>query len=1278
MSFRPHAHAARVRAFSLITVLAALAIMSLLLLALLASASHQVRGGQNDASLERERMLADTAVSLVIGQIGQATTQPNQAWISQPGLIRTYAATSARTPAASYKLYSAPQMIDTSGSLAFLATDVPPDWNSTANQSVYTDLNAPLEPLFGSPIYPILDVNAVTPGSSQVPGLSSDMNSVQMPVAWIYELQDGTLGTPSTATASNPIVGRIAFWTDDETSKIDINTAGEGSPWNTPRSNSSDDANDAAFQPASGEFERYPGHPAGVSLGLLFGTGTTAGLAPDALLALTPRYNAGGSEFGTLPTTATSTVTPKLDRLYDSVDELGFGTTFTSSGQRAPSPITPTELELARFVLTAHSHSPETTLFGEPRTAIWPVSDAPTDSTRTTAYDRAVEADATVGIVGVGTGAVPYYFQREDATNPTTDLAIPANATLFTNLINAGSETLPGYGTTFTQKYPGTQWPQLVLEMLDAIRGFNAVDPGAGSLGAPTSFVPYAAGDSTGVGRGLVVPLTSSSSSTTLRGLGRYPTLCGLTLVFYVSGYVLVNGTTTTTIDFETSPDYAPASTGGTNGAVWSANFTEAPYPQSNWKFVKKALVRAFVVPTTFQPGCGYPEVSDACTIQISGLNNLSVHVGGTTGSFAFPATCTSRLLSDALTVLPADRAWGGFEGPLSWRAAALDAAASTNETAITQHAFAGTQAFVVPLSTSAILDTKTGGPSLPVSWAQTLTTTVLSGLTVQILDRGGNTVQTFTVNLPALSGSVPIANGEADHFDGSTPGTSRADWTTNPNNAVEPSYYMTLRNRLLATQRSRPLMTQAGDMDTSIEPNTDLRLIAALPSVPANFFHQATLTKTSGVIVNGATSTNVGAHEHNLRFADGTSACFIGTQNPMLVADAYASNTASIPVTDWNTSGTINYTYATSPAASAPLGTGSVTIAAPGASSAILGDWDTGPGFAPDGALINLPDAGTTFAPTQAYQSLSGGELGDATLRSPNALIPSPVVFGSLPAGINPAQPAQSQAWRTLLFCPYPSGDQAHPGLVSPPDYLLLDRFWMPVVEPYGISTCLETAGKINLNDQIAPFTYIHRSAALRALLHDLRIPAISPAYAANSATYAAYKTSPTPTLQAIPTIWQTVNEDATITQIENRFATGDAYLTAGEICSVPLIPTVTSGQSPETFWTTRQGLGFLTGDNLRELPYAQIYNRLTTRSNSYTVHVRVQVLQKLNDHTSPAVWREGVDRVVGEWRGSYEIERYLDPTAAAPTPPQSNGTTGQPLGPYKFRIVSRRRFTP
>src|SRR5476651_1598229 len=90
----------------LVMTLAALAVIMILLVALFAGASHQIHGAQGDASLAREKILADSAVALVIGQIQQASTQTNLAWISQPGLLRTYAATAVRTPTACYKLYS--------------------------------------------------------------------------------------------------------------------------------------------------------------------------------------------------------------------------------------------------------------------------------------------------------------------------------------------------------------------------------------------------------------------------------------------------------------------------------------------------------------------------------------------------------------------------------------------------------------------------------------------------------------------------------------------------------------------------------------------------------------------------------------------------------------------------------------------------------------------------------------------------------------------------------------------------------------------------------------------------------------------------------------------------------------------------------------------------------------------------------------------------------------------------------------------------------------------
>jgi len=1246
----------------LIMTLAAMAVMMILLLALFQGVSHQIRGAQGDASLARETMLADSAVELVIGQVEQASAQTNQAWISQPGLLRTYSTNAVRAPTACYKLYSTASltnMIDTSGNLAFLSNDIPANWNSTPSQ--YTDLNSPVTPpgLFAQPIYPILNpaalTNVASPGEG-IEGVSSDMggdaSAVTMPVAWLYELQDGTLGPASNGTAANPIVARIAFWTDDDTCKININTAGYGVPWNTPRVNSSDDVAWSTNQPAAGVFYSYPGHPATTSLATIFGTNSFSGtnvLSPQQLLGLSPRYAWNGAP-------------ARMDRLYASLDELCFSTNMVGTPlQREANPVGAAQLDTARFVLTAHSVAPETTLLGEPRIAIWPVADSTsTGAPRMTATDNAITNDATLG---VGTAhARSYFFQRNnplsknDDFNPdiTTSGPNQSNVQLFNDLVARGQVALPGYGSNFDQKYagaaytPGTasaNWTQIVLEIVDFIHGLNSVDSDA-------AITPFAGGDSTGAGRAFVEPLmwtygAGTPNQVVLRGLGRCPTLSSLTLVFYVCGFGFKNGTH---VDFEETPDI-----GGTN---WAAEFT-GPAATTNWPNVTSERIRTFVVPNTFQPGCGYPEVSETCSIQIQGLTNITmsngVGAGSNAGNCGFTNSPTSHLLSDALKVSPADRAWGGNEGPLAWRAAALDA----QQTNAFFYAFSGTNSMPVTFASSPSYNSATGVVNWPTQKFKFSSLSISSAnLTVLIQDAQGNTLQTLQVNLPTGSAfAVPTSPYEYTE-DGS-------------GNTVAPSYYMTLRNRVLATGTNRLFMIQPGDVSRSFEAGTDLRVIAGMSSVPTNMFPTPSSYKNARV-----------GNAHNLHFADGTAVFGANGSTTLDGAAGFATNSTTLTWNDWSSGSTTNYAWSTSPPNSCPTtasfnNQGVRMTPGPG----YVGDWDTGPGVAPDGALINLPDAGTTNAPAAAYFSLTKGCLGAPAQRTPNALVASPVVFGSLPAGINATNAAQSVPWRTLLFCPYPAANTSstpytiHPGAAtSPPDHLILDNFWMPVVEPYPISTCLATAGKINLNDQIAPFTYLHRNTALRALLDGLRIPAIP------ATTAATYKSPGTPSTSVF---WNPVDENATVAQIENKFANSstDAYLSESEICAVPLVPqgvvpagtSVAGAQSLlDTFWNGLSSpAGGLTGDNLRELPYAQLYSRLTTRSNSYTVHVRVQVLKKLPNDPHQGVWNEGVDVVLADWRGSYEIERYLDPTVAAPT-------AGQPLGVYKFRILSARRFAP
>jgi hypothetical protein len=102
------------------------------------------------------------------------------------------------------------------------------------------------------------------------------------------------------------------------------------------------------------------------------------------------------------------------------------------------------------------------------------------------------------------------------------------------------------------------------------------------------------------------------------------------------------------------------------------------------------------------------------------------------------------------------------------------------------------------------------------------------------------------------------------------------------------------------------------------------------------------------------------------------------------------------------------------------------------------------------------------------------------------------------------------------------------------------------------------------------------------------------------------------------------------------------------------------------------------LTGDNTRESPYNQLYPRLTTRSNVFQVHYRVQALKKARS-TPVTVWDEKKDRVGAEQRGSVVLERYIDPNdAALPDFVANPDADGALDDHYRFRIIRSKIFAP
>ena len=145
-----------------------------------------------------------------------------------------------------------------------------------------------------------------------------------------------------------------------------------------------------------------------------------------------------------------------------------------------------------------------------------------------------------------------------------------------------------------------------------------------------------------------------------------------------------------------------------------------------------------------------------------------------------------------------------------------------------------------------------------------------------------------------------------------------------------------------------------------------------------------------------------------------------------------------------------------------------------------------------------------------------------------------------------------------------------------------------------------------------------------------------------------------------------------------KTRFEAGDIFRSASEVCTIRLVPAGETLTSLNTWWGARR----LTGDNLREAPYKALYSRVTTKSNTFTVHYRVQALKQVNRGGRDwAKWEEAKDVIAGEYRGATTIERFLDPNA----PNLPNYATVSLTGAYdpidrwyRWRVLSEKQFAP
>ncbi|MGK0187654.1 MAG: hypothetical protein ACI9R3_003442 [Verrucomicrobiales bacterium] len=1236
---------------AIITVLSVLMLMTVMVISFFTMATNELSASRSTAEGLRAVSAKDVAINLAIAQIREATTREGTTWISQPGAIRVYGSRTRTGRASSiYKLYSASSMIG--GSMTDIRKDLAGDWNQNPEQ--YVDLNRPVispdptdpENVARADIhFPIVDPRAFK-GEGQVgsiegfsyqtaaiPGIvgggADYLKRLPMPVQWLYILADGSVGYLDKGnrfvgsiqpTEENPMTSRIAFWTDDESCKVNVNTASEGVYWDTPRVDTDQDRELATNQPATGEYQRYPGHPAQTCLStVLFpNEGKLEGgrLDPErdiskfeALWTIAPGIGTGGSKGGTEKTKEIDgegiSAVPEEFHLYTSPDEILFRSDLRGGQRMVHQQITKEKLETAKFFLTARSRSPEATMLGYPRVSMWPLSN---NARQQTPFDKVIAFCSTIK-------RQEYFFQRQDAYSRHWEFYINSgaqNERLYESLKTLTSDPIPGYGSSFGAKYGEGRFDDrdnLLAETLDYFRGTNIYDPSNKQANQYTRGNGKNFDKTVGHGQISGICLCGGSSDHGARWHNaRLPLPKGFGRMFGISeiAFVLV-----------LRAEWTPQTLNDDGTEATPAVFIGDERDKDEYEMADgEQLIQMGFLVEGFAPAHGWTSLQPLGGISLgSGTGNRDDDIPASITLGGVPLERVKRDREIAWATKYSSRrpehwiAWGGYGGVRMFDnfISFEPIKSSTTQKEIT---FSGSEGRGEPLRIILYENTFDYNEGAPQT---------------------GSLIQSYQfafpkVTMPKPTWWNPIKPGKKEWY------SFRDRMTKASSEGVEGFLFHETHDVV------KSLVPSHGDYRLT----TSKRVVEPESFVPHPEYSKAnnnmahSLTDYTNESDNGVRLLPGGTFGKSflgLDYAEGTEPDFpIGPDN----SDQWAN--------DVGRDGREREPY----------------------DPEITGDFDQGVGNAPDGPYINRPDDGDTrgLPSGDPYfdENREVRQTASATF-SPNRVIPSPGMLGSLSTGVQSNVP-----WQTLLF--RPAIEKNHFGARGGiPDHVWMDYFWMPVVQPYVISEPFSTAGKVNLNYQIVPFTYIKRATGLHAVMKAEKMLAIP-----NNQSK-KYKTN------GGNAEWRHfIDIEETLEQWEKKFEDGDTFRSASEVCEMYLVPEGEKWRSEsamENYWSNHK----LTGDNSKERPYTNMYPRLTVRSNTFKVHLVAQSLIKVKG-TEVTTFDTLRDRVAGEYRGSAIIERSISPSD--PDLPNYTGELSKGSKPesldlfYTYRIVNEKRFAP